>query len=261
MRNGGNNKYISPSLLIVFLAVVIALVGLSEINLVIFASDIAMVLAILPLEQRIRTVMKKEESKVLLQSESPLKWVTTCTRLSLVSLLSSLAYGVITGNAYIGVANPPIESPIFGMAILFFLFGFIYIIRIAEFLIDPASKANVFAGKAITMVLDVGFRIAFIVPIALFQIFNGIILYQILQGVLSQNVVLSPLTILYTFTLILSFVGMIPVAWMTVFHLKEPVQPRLWIALIGFISPWILLMVVTILIRLGANVTWNILPI
>jgi hypothetical protein len=233
------------------MAVVIALVGFSEINLVILAGDIAMVLAVLPLEQRTRTLMRRKDSKTLLQFESPLQWLKICTRFSLVSLLSSLAYGIIISGLDIGVDKPPIEGYMLSFAIAFFLFGFLYIARIAEFLIDPSSKMNIFAGKAIMMMMDVGIRLALLVAIAWFQIVNGIILYQIIQGIFVQNATLQPITILYAFTLILSFVGMVPLAWSTVVHLKEPIRSWTLVALTSFISPWVLLAIVSLLLRIG----------
>lgn len=253
MKNGVNDKY-APSgigIVILFMAVVIALVGFSEINLVILAGDIALVIAVLPLEQRIRTLMRRKDSKILLQFESPLQWLKICTRFSFVSLLSSLAYGIFASGLNIGVNYPPIESSMLVYAIAFFLFGFLYIIRIAEFLIDPSSRTNIFAGKAIKIILNVGIRLALLASIAWFQIINGIILYYIIHAVFVQNIILQPITILYAFMLILSFVGMVPVAWSVVVHLNEPVRRRYWVALASFASPWVLQIVATILISVG----------
>lgn len=253
LKHGANDKYTPSGIGIVTLlmAVVIALVGFSDINLVILAGDIAMVIAVLPLEQRTRTIMKRKDSKTLLQFESPLQWLKICMRFSSASLLSSLAYGIIASGLNIGVNNPPIESDMLFFAIAFFLCGFLYIIRVAEFLIDPSSGTNIFAGKAIKLILDVGVRLALLASIAWFQIINGIFLYYIIYIVFVQNMVLQPITILYAFLLALSFVGMVPVAWSVVIRLKEPIRRWGWVALACFVSPWILQIVATILLHVG----------
>lgn len=237
--------------MILLMLVVIALVGFSEINFVILGGDIAMVAVVLPLEQRIRALMRRRSSKALLQSESPLNWVTACTRFSFVSLLSSLAYALITSGVNIGVNNPPIGNYIIVFAIGFFLFGFVYIIRIAEFLVNPSSKTNIFAGKAIKIGVEVAIRVVILMFIASFQIFNGIMFHQIIQAVFTQNIILRPIQVLYTFTLISSFVGMFPIINGTMFHLKERVSRWGWVAVVSFVSPWMLLIVVSLLLQLG----------
>ena len=132
----------------------------------------------------------------------------------------------------------------FGIA--FFVIGILYVGRTGIFLFDQSSKANIVAGKIIYWGLEIGIRIMALSFVVFLQIFNVIMFSLIVQGIAFGSI-----TIPYAFTIILSFVGMIPVTWSVLVRLRKQVRRWDWVAVIIFMSPWLVLIASAILSIVG----------
>jgi len=251
-----NSKYAPSILWILLIAVVIMVVGLDVGSVVIFAIDAAMVGgAGLVFKPEISKKMKDESGKELRKHESPLNWLFISTRYFAISFFASLA-SLVVEIANVGIeGTPSVGWLMFVFAVIFCAMGFVFIIRIWEFLRMPSSKANILFGKIFYWFMEGGIRISFIGLVALFQVFNAIMLSIILQSAFVHNIILPPITVLYGFTLILSFVGMVPVTWSVLLHLREQIRHRDWFFIVSFISPWILLIIIAFLAIVGIQLT------
>jgi len=235
------------------MVVIYSVVGFSEINLYIFAGDIGLLVTAVLFAQEIRKVIrttKNKNSKELLRFESPLTWLKFSTETFVFSLLSSLAYG-IANPENLGVGNNPIIGYLLFFSIGFFLLGLFFTVRIIWFIIDPSSRVNILVGKAIITTADIGFRFVVIVFITFLQVFNGIMLYLVLRYALVLHLQLNPFPIAYLSTLVLSFIVMIPLSHAVIFRLMKQIRFRDWITIFCFFSPWIVLIVYGLLLRVG----------
>jgi hypothetical protein len=232
------------------MVVIYSVAGFSEISLWIFAGDIGLLVTAVLFAQEIRKVIKNRNSKELLRFESPLNWLKFSTQTFVLSLLSSLAYG-IANPENLGVGSNPIIGYLFFFSIGFFLLGLFYTVRIIWFIIDPSSRTNILVGKAIKTTVDVGFKAVIIVFIGFLQGFNGSMLYlfHLYPSVLYSP--LNPFAITYLSTLVLSFVVMVPLLRRVVFHLKEQIRFRDWVTIFCFCSPWIVLIGYSLLLMAG----------
>ena len=226
------------------------MVGFSEINLYVFAGDILLLVTAVLFAQEIRKVIKNRNSKELLRFESPFNWLKFSTLTFVFSLLSSLTYG-IANPENLGIGNNPIFEYLLLFSIGFFLLGLFYTVRIIWFIIDPSSRANILVGKAVTTTADIGIRVIILASIALFQVFNGIMLYLFLRYVFVLHLPLNPFAIMYLPTLVLSFIAMIPFSHIIIFHIKEQIRFRGGIGFFCFFSPWIVLIGYSLLLTAG----------
>lgn len=252
MRNETNGKYTPLVIVILFFGMIIVL-GLTESAVIIFGGDLALigiVFTVFTVEQKIRTMMKRKESKPLIQYESPITWLKACLLLSSISALTSLAC-ILMSNLPTEINVPIIgNQSLLAYSIVFFIMGFIELIRLGVFMIDPSSKANIFAGKLIHKVLDISMRVIQLSFIVCIQVLNGLMLMQIIQIPL-QQLFSTPITILYASTIVLSFIGTIPLTIAVVLHPYQHIKRRGWVAVAFFLSPWIVLAIATTLLRIG----------
>ena len=225
--------------------VIFSVVGISELNLVILAGDLALFLTIPVFAQEIKKVMRKNASKALLKQESPLNWVKTCAKFAVFSLLASLAYGIVNGRLILNQQQN--VDFLFYFGIIFFLIGLLQAVRLIWFIVDPTSTSNIFAGKFLLTTSKYGLRAITVSFIGVLLISNGFMLYQIYSIVFEQNLPLTIFGLIYLFTLILSFVTVIPTTYSVVFHLEDKVSPWYLVAVIAFISPWVLLIMSSLL--------------
>jgi len=152
---------------------------------------------------------------------------------------------------FLGVGNNPIIGYLLFFSIGFFLLGLFFTVRIIWFIIDPSSRVNILVGKAIITTADIGFRFVVIVFITFLQVFNGIMLYLVLRYALVLHLQLNPFPIAYLSTLVLSFIVMIPLSHAVIFRLMKQIRFRDWITIFCFFSPWIVLIVYGLLLRVG----------
>jgi hypothetical protein len=219
--------------------------------LAIFVSDVAIIVAVLTIGQNTRDIMRRRESKPLIQSESPLAWIEFCILASFLSILTSLVYVFMNGFS---IAT---DAPIIGnqsllvFSISFFLMGLIYLVRTAIFLVHPSSRANIFAGKLIYRVADVSMRVILLSFVAFVQVFNGLMFQLIVPNPVLQRIFSTPITILYAFTIVLSFIGMVPIACGIVFHPYQQVKRRDLVFIASFLSPWIVFSIIGTLLSIG----------
>ena len=80
--NGENAKYIPLVIMTMLTVAVIIVVGLSELVLAIIPCNVGILIAVLTFEKRIRTIMRRKESKILVKHESPLNWLKGATMFS-----------------------------------------------------------------------------------------------------------------------------------------------------------------------------------
>lgn len=224
--------------------------GFSEVNLYVFAGDLLLLVTAVLFAQEIRKVIRNRDSRELLRSESPFNWLKFSTITFVFSLLSSLAYG-ITNPENLGIGTNPIMGYLLFFSIGFFLLGLFYTVRIIWFIIDPSSRANILIGKAIQTTADIGIRVIILVSIAFFQVFNGIMLYAVLHGVFVVHLPLTPFVIMYLPTLALSFIAMLPLSHIIIFHMEEQIRFRDAVVFFCFFSPWIILVGYSLLLTAG----------
>jgi hypothetical protein len=246
----GNPKYALIVSMIMYMVVILSLVSFSEINLYIFAGDLLLLVTAVLFAQEIRKVIRNGDSKELLRSESPLNWLKFSTITFVFSVLSSLAYG-IANPENLGLGNNPIMGYLLLFSVGFFLLGLFYTVRIIWFTIDPSSRTNILVGKAIRTTTDIGFRLVILASITVFQVFNGIMLYLFLRAVFVLHLPLNPFAVMYIPTLILSFIAMLPLSNIIIFHIKEQIRFRGGVVFFCFFSPWIILIGYSLLLTAG----------
>ena len=135
----------------------------------------------------------------------------------------------------------------------FFVFAIIYLVRITVFIVEPSSKGNILAGKIIRAFTNIGLRATFTVFLITVQIPNVIVLYAILQETTTQTLS-KAIIFLYGFTIIISFVGTIIIAYNVIFHLTRKIKRWDYVALVSFASPWVLLIILGIFLDFGIKV-------
>jgi hypothetical protein len=245
------DKYKLIPIVVMLMAVIYLVVSLSEINWGIFGADIALFgMAVLFIPE-IRKLIRRKDSRELLRHESPINWLKISTISFLYSILSSVAYGLVNVTNVGFEYNPPIIEYLLIFCVAFFLFGLLYTVRVIWFIIDPASKANITAGKVIEKTITIGVKIILISFISVLQIFNGIMLYLILDAIFVIHGMLTWFAIAYLPTLILSFIATIPNLHGILFRLKQETRIRDWIVIFCFYSPWIVLIISTFLLKVG----------
>ncbi|MGD0977667.1 MAG: hypothetical protein ABR962_00845 [Candidatus Bathyarchaeia archaeon] len=244
------DKYTLIPIVAMLMAVIYLVVGLSEVNIGIFAGDIGLLVTAVLFAQEIRKAMKNRASKELLRHESPIDWLKASTKYFVFSLLSSLAYGFVNVQN-VGVENNPVIEYLLIFSVGFFLFGLLYTVRIIWFIIDPASKANILAGRVLKTTRAIGIRLVYVSFILFLQVFNGIMLYLILSLIFVTHTALTTFAIVYLPTLILSFIAAIPYLHLIIFRLNEKARIRDWIATFCFYIPWIVLVTYSLLLRAG----------
>ena len=223
-----------------FIVVTINVIGFSDVNLVLLAADIMMILSVLPLEQRIHTLMKRRESKALLISESPITWLKIISRFSGFSFFLSLGYELSTRLNWVP-DNPPINYSLLALGLFLFIFALIYVLRIAEFMIDPSSKINIFAGKMILKTLTfVGQVSIFAAPIMIkiLDAFFLVLIYEIYQ----KGYTLSTFSIVYVILNIFSFIAIVPLEYQMLSKSSENTDKKIWIVLVVFFLPIVFLL-------------------
>jgi hypothetical protein len=246
----GNPKYALIVTMVMYMVVVLSLAGFSEINLYIFAGDILLLVTAVLFAQEIHKLIKNGDGKELLISESPLNWLKFSTMTFLFSALSGLTY-VIVDPENLGLGNNPIIEYLLFFSVGFFLLGLFYTVRIIWFTIDPSSRANILVGKTIRITADVGFRVVILVSVALFQVFNGIMLYLFLSYIFVLHLPLNPFVIMYLPTLVLGFIAMLPLSHIIIFHINEKARFRDIVVYLCFFSPWIVLIGYSLLLTAG----------
>jgi hypothetical protein len=192
--------------------------------------------------------MRDKSSKPLLEHESPLGWLKASNRLFILSFLTGLTYQILFIKD-IGTTVPTAQAIIsftdflLIISISSFIMGLVNLFRISEFVLTPSSKTNLLFGKIIFWTAEIGIRVLPVAFIVISQIINGFLLAGILPSII-QNGLPTPFIACYTLTLVLSFIGMIPVIIGVAFHFKEEMKRRDALALAGVVSPWIFLIVV-----------------
>ena len=248
-----NSKYLPFALMIVIVVVTLIVTGFADLVSWIFAGNIAMLCVVVLLEERTRKAMKSKDAQEIVKFESPIAWLKFCLLFSTLSLLTSIGYTVITD---LGVQT---DMPIFGNNYLlfftvgFFCFAILLFLRASLFIIDPSSKFNISAGKIIYKVVDAGFRITVLVSLLLFQIFNGLMLWLIIEGLLA-HVFATPILVIYALTIIMSFIAIIPIFYNIILHPKKHINRLGVVTLFIFYSPWFVLIGIGLLLQLGLNV-------
>jgi hypothetical protein len=76
-------------------------------------------------------------------------------------------------------------------------------------------------------------------------------LSAIIQNALMQHLTPPPISILYASTLVLSFIGMVPIIYGILFRLEKQMRRSDWFAFITIGAPWILLSIVGVLLSVG----------
>jgi hypothetical protein len=226
-----NLEYTQLALIIILMGMTVVVVGFLDVILVILGCDVALIVAVLPLGERTHKLMKKKESKSLIKVESPLNWLKSCAIFAFVSIIAGLCYETMN---IIGIES---NAPIFGnpslliFAISFFVLALIHILRITVFMIDPASKANIFAGKLIYKALQISMQVILLFFLASLQVFNGLIFPLIINGIVLQNI--------------------FPIPLQFVFHFWKQVKRWDWAIMFSFFSPWIIIIIVGTMLQIG----------
>lgn len=240
-------------IMIMLMVATAVLVGFTELILAIIPCDVAIILAVLTFEKRTRTLMRKKESKQLSNVESPIDWLKGCTVFSALSLLASLAY-VIFNVLNIEIVFPFVaNNSLLIYTIGFFIFAIIGLVRTAVFILEPSSRANVFAGKLIYLALKIFIKISLLSFIAVFQFLNATLFSSTVQSIVLQELIPSVIRIVYATTIILSFVGAIPIMYSIIVKQDEKTSRWDWITSILFLLPWVVLFIIGVLMRVGIN--------
>jgi hypothetical protein len=217
----------------------------------VFACDVALVGgALLAIKPHVNKAMKKIPDKSFFSFGTPLDWLNASIRFFTISLFTSLAYLLMTVSN-IGVGNMPFGSDhmlIFSIA--FLIFGIIFVVRISEFIHSPYSDTNYIAAKITYRAINVGVQISLLAFVVVSQVFNVLLCYTLLQGLLYK---LTAFVILYNASVVLSFIAMLPLVWAIIFRLKDKFRRRDLAVMISFILPYLILSFLGILIILGFN--------
>jgi hypothetical protein len=224
--------------------------GLSDLNNVILGGNLVLLITTIVFIQEIKKVEKTKDGKAFLQHESPKEWVKACTKFSVVSLLCSLIYAIVAGQNLV-LEQQPLFDYLFYFGILLFLFGVLFTVRIIWFVVDPSSPANIFAGKILAKISKYGLRVTLLALVVSLQIIDGVMLPYPLFDALVRHTVLNLFGIVYLSTLILSFIGFFPLMYELLFHYEEKIRLRGIVSIIFVFSPWFVLVMTNVLIRLG----------
>jgi len=241
-----NNKYLLIIIQCLFLVVIFSVVGSFELIVAILACDLTLVLTTPIFVKEIKEIMKKKDNKVILKQESPIDWIKSCVKFALISLLIVLAYALVKDQIILN--QPQNVDFLFYFGIIFFLVAILHTIRYIWFIIDPLSTSNIFAGKVLLTISKYGPTAIILAFIGLLLSFNGLNILQIYLPFFEQNLPLTLFGWIFLFTLILSFVAVIPTIYVIVFHLNEKVSVWYLLAGIAFISPLILLVISSLLL-------------
>ena len=232
------------------MTVIYLVAGLTEVNIGIFAGDIGLLVTAVLFAQEIKKVMKGKDSKELLSHESPITWLKASTEYFVFSLLSSLVYAFVNVEN-VGLENNLLIEYLLIFCVLFFLAGLLYTVRIIWFIIDPASKANILAGKVLTTTKSVGIRIILLTFVAFLQIINTLLLLTILRFIFVTHTVLPIIEIIYLPTSAMSLIATIPLSDLLLSHLGEKIRRRDLIVYFCFFLPWFILIINNLLQRFG----------
>jgi hypothetical protein len=232
------------------IAVVYLVVGLAEFDFVIFAGDIGFIAVVVALAQETRKIMKHKESKELLRNESPINWLKFSIEFFVFSLLSSLVYGFTAVETLSNQYAILIDYAVV-ITVMFFLGGLIWTVRIIWFNIDPASKGNIRAGKLMKTTAFVIVRAIFAFGILFLESINGLVFYFLFPLIYTS---LTLPLVVYLSALGASFVATVPMTYMFMFRLNEKLRVRDYVASFFYFSPWIVLMAISLLIRMGITI-------
>ncbi len=244
------DKYILIPIAAMLMTVICLVAGLSEVNFGIFAGDIVLLVTAVLFAQEIKKAVKVKASKELLSHESPIDWLKASTKYFVFSLLSSVVY-MFVDVQNIGLENNLLIGYLLIFCVIFFLAGLLYTVRIIWFIIDPASKANILAGKVLITTKSVGIRIILLSFVLFLQAINVLLLVMILGFIFVNHTALAPIAMIYLPTSVMSLIATIPLSYLIVFRVEENLRVRDWIIDFCFFLPWILLISYNLLLRLG----------
>jgi hypothetical protein len=253
-----NSKYVLYLLWIMPVVVVLMVIGLDVVSALILTADVVMVGgAGLIFKPEIAKTKKTVAGKIVagvLKNDDPMRWLFVSTRFFSISLFASLASLLLEVTNIEIYGTPPVGLTMFVFAVIFCVMGFIFIMRIWGFLESPSSKTNVTFGKLFKLFIEGGLRISLVAFMATLQVFNAIMLTIIFQGAVFHDVIPQVWIIFYVGFALLSFITMIPVIFAIINRLNEQMTRWDKIYLVSFLSPWIMLSLIGVLLRLGIAV-------
>lgn len=245
-----NDNYVLLIIVIVYLVGVV-LFGISEFVGLILAWDGAALLAVIEVEKRVKSRIEENENMPIVELDSPKNWLMMWSIFSFLSLISGFAY--IFLNALNIITEIPIISNshllIFTMG--FFILNLIFVLRTAVFVIKPDSKTNLFVGNVIYRLLDILFKVCFLSSVVVFQYINFEMLSLVINNSVLPQIISEPISIIYGFTIVLSFFGGVFFIEKVIFHPKEKMTRWDWVFTSFFALPWVTISIIGTLLRLG----------
>lgn len=217
---------------------------------ILIASDVAFLIAVLTVDERIRTLIKKKESELLLQNENPIQWLKHTVNFSALSILSGIAYGFMISGLTIGLSIGNLENILLIPAMFFFLLSLLYIVRVAHFIFNPASKANIITGKAIKKIIKLLNITVRIIMYPLFTVLNVYLLILAIQPeITGQDFRVT--IIIYAVTVVLSIIATPILMYELTLHPDKETSKRDLIAMLCFFSPWIVFIILAVVVAQG----------
>jgi hypothetical protein len=242
------SKYATVLIWLILIGAIIVL-DLSTFIGIILAIDAGAVIGTLVLVRpEIEKAMKKSRDKELLRKDPPLDWLNNSNRFFGLSLFASLAYLIMVSFNF-GVGAMPFgsDSMLF-FSLAFFVLAIIHLFRISEFIHSPSSKANMTVSRIYYWFAEIGFRVSFMGFIITIEVFNGLMFYLILVG-LMHNITLFG--IMFDSAVIISFATVFPIGLNTLFHPRKQANRKDSAIFVIFYLPEIVLIVAGFLLIMG----------
>jgi hypothetical protein len=217
-------------------------VGFFDLNLVILAGDLALLIATAAFGVEARKIVEKTDDLAILKRESPIGWVKACVKFLMFSILTSISYDLISNQNLI-TTQPLNIDLLLVFSIVFFLFGLLQAVRVIWFIIDPASTANISVGNVLLLIADKGRITMFLLLIGLLQLLNGFIFYSLITTTQS----LTPFGVLYVFSSTVSFFLTGPLFYTTIAHSNKETTVLDAILIVSMFLPWVVLIMASVL--------------
>lgn len=217
-------------------------VGFFDLNLVILAGDIAVLIATAAFGVEARKIIEKTDNLPILRRESPIDWVKACVKYLIFSILTSIGYDLISNQNLITTQSLNTDL-LLVFCIVFFLLGLLQAVRVIWFIIDPTSTANISVGNVLLLIADKGRIVMLLLVIGSLQLFNGFIFYLVITT--TEN--LTPFGVLYVFSSTVSFFLTGPLFYTTIAHSDKETTVLDAILTVSMLLPWIVLIMASVL--------------
>lgn len=210
----------------------------------------AVVGTLFAIKPEVEKALEKSDNKELFRTDAPLVWLSNANRFFILSLFASLAYLIFISFNF-GVGTMPFGSDyMLFFSLGFFVFAFIHLLRVSEFIYSPSSMTHVTISKIYYWFVEIAVRVSLIAFYICLEIINAIMFYAIVFGLIAKGYI-TIVGIVYASSITISFATAYLVIWDVVFHLRKKATRKDELVYVGFLSPWIILTIIGLLMSLG----------